>query len=334
MKILVIGGTRNIGLTLIPALLEAGHSVTMLNRGRTPDPLPQIVERLQADRTDTIQFQGALAGRSFDVVVDNWLFEGDEAETVVKLLDGRVGHYIFISSGQVYLVREGIERPFREDDYAGRVMPPPKPSFGHEEWLYGMGKRRVEDTLARAWETRHFPYTTLRLPMVSSERDHYNRLYGYILRLQDGGPVLVPETPDFPLRHIYRDDVVRAIMLAIQKGAGEGRAYNISQDETISLAEYLQIVGDILDVTPDIATVKRLDLEANGFLPDCSPFSERWMSELTNDRSKTELGMTYTPLRTYLEAIVNHYVASPPPPPASYRRRQAEIDFGRTVRRG
>jgi nucleoside-diphosphate-sugar epimerase len=331
MKILVIGGTRNIGLTLIPALLAAGHSVTTLNRGRTPDALPETVERLRADRTDATQFQQALAGRTFDTIVDNWLFEGDEAETVVRLLDGRVGHYIFISSGQVYLVREGIERPFNEDDYAGRVMPPPKPSFGYEEWRYGMGKRGVENTLARAWETQRFPYTSLRMPMISSERDHYNRLYGYILRLQDEGPILVPETPDFPLRHVYRDDVVQAIMRAIEKGPDEGRAYNISQDETTSLAEYLQIVGNIMGVTPDIVTFKRSELEANGFLPDCSPFSERWMSELTNERSKAELKMTYTPLRAYLETIINHYLAHPPQPPASYRRRNAEIDFGRSV---
>ncbi|MCB9450708.1 MAG: NAD-dependent epimerase/dehydratase family protein [Anaerolineaceae bacterium] len=330
-KILVIGGTRNIGLTLIPALLEAGHSVTTLNRGQTTDPLPDAVERLHADRTDEAQLYKALAGRSFDAVVDNWLYAGSEAEAAVKLLDGRVGHYVFISSGQVYLVREGIERPFREEDYDGRLMPAPKPSFGYEEWRYGIGKREAEDALTQAWETRRFPFTSLRLPMISSERDHYSRLYSYILRLQDGGPILVPETPDFPLRHIFRDDVVRAILRVIEKGTGEGRAYNISQDETTSLAEYLEVVGDILNVKPDIVTIKRSDLEVNGFLPGCSPFSERWMSELANERSKAELGMTYTPLRTYLETIVTHYVNNPPPPPASYRRRQAEIAFGRSV---
>ena len=66
-------------------------------------------------------------------------------------------------------------------------------------------------------------------------------------------------------------------------------------------------------------------LEANGFLPDCSPFSERWMSELDNTRSKRELGMTYTPVRTYLEKIVAYYAENPPPMPASYRRRRAEL---------
>jgi len=328
MDILIIGGTRNLGHFLTLELLASGHNVTLLNRGRTRDDLPEDTERLRADRTDPEQLSRALAGRSFDVVVDTALYNGKDAESIVQLLSGRAGHYIFISTGQVYLVREGLERPFSEDDYQGRVMPAPKPNtFGYEEWLYGVEKRQAEDVLAAAWERQQFPVTTLRLPMVNSERDHFNRLYGYILRLRDGGPILVPETPDYPLRHVYAGDVVRAMMLLIGTGKGKGRAYNISQDETCSLAEFLALLGDIMNIEPQVLTVRRSLLEANGFLPDCSPFSERWMSELTNDRSKAELGMEYTPLRAYLGKLVAYYESNPPPKPASYRRRHAEMNF-------
>jgi nucleoside-diphosphate-sugar epimerase len=228
----------------------------------------------------------------------------------------------------VYLVREGLERPFSEDDYDGRVMPAPKANtFGYEEWLYGVEKRQAEDTLMEAWTAQQFPFTSLRLPMVNSERDHFNRLYGYLLRLQDGGPILTPETPDFPLRHVYVGDVVRAIFNLVNSGQGKGRAYNISQDETVSLSEFLAMLGEIIGVEPQIIPVKRSLLEANGFLPDCSPFSERWMSELTNERSKAELGMNYIPLRTYLGKLVAYYDGNPPPKPASYRRRHTEINF-------
>jgi hypothetical protein len=43
-----------------------------------------------------------------------------------------------------------------------------------------------------------------------------------------------------------------------------------------------------MGIKPHIIRVKRSELEANGFLPDCSPFSDRWMSELDNTRSKAE----------------------------------------------
>lgn len=326
MNILVIGGTRNIGHKLVHQLVAQGHRVTVFNRGKTLDQLPADVERLRGDRTDPVQLIHALHGRSFDAVVDNALYKGAEVEPIVQLLHHHTAHYIFISTGQVYLVREGIERPFDEADYEGRVMPSPKPNtYGYEEWVYGIEKRRVEEALQQAWAKERFPYTSLRLPMVNSERDHFHRLYSYVLRLKDGGPILVPSTPNYPLRHIYVEDVVKAIQLLIETGKGKGEAYNISQDETVTLDQFLALLGDILGVDAQIVRVRRDLLEANGFLPDCSPFSERWMSELDNTRSKQELGMTYTPLREYLEKIVAHYRENPPARPASYHRRRSEL---------
>jgi nucleoside-diphosphate-sugar epimerase len=326
MKILIIGGTRNMGHILATELFNAGHELTIFNRGITQDELPAQIKRLRGDRTDKAQLKAALGGLEFDAVVDMVLYTGEEAESIIDVLAGRVGHYVFVSTGQVYLIREGLERPFSEDDYEGRLMPPPKPNtYGHEEWNYGFHKRQAEDALAAAWVKNGFPYTSLRMPMVNGEREPFNRLYGYMLRIKDGGPILVPETPQHPLRHVYADDVARAIITVINQGMGKGRAYNISQDETVPLSEFLALVGEFMGYEPpQLIEVKRSLLVANGFLPDCSPFSDRWMSELTNERSKAELGMHYTPLRTYLERIVRHYQDNPPQRPASYRRRNAE----------
>lgn len=327
-NILVIGGTRNMGYSLVLRLLERGHTVTILNRGIDPDNLPDSVHRLRADRTDPQQMRRALLAKSFDAVVDTVMFRGPEAETIVDLLKGRIGHYIFLSTGQVYLVRENIERPFKEEDYEGRLIPPPKDNtFAYEEWRYGVDKRAAEDVFAKAWAENGFPYTSFRMPMVNSERDGFNRLYNYILRLADGGPILAPETPKYPLRHVYAGDVVSALVKVVESGMGKGRAYNISQDETVSLDEFIAILGDIMKVQPHIVRFKRSELEAAGFLPDCSPFSERWMSELDNTRSKTELGIEYTPLALYLEKLVRYYEYHKPPKPVSYKRRHAEIQM-------
>lgn len=329
MNILIIGGTRNIGHYLAEKLYRAGHRLTLLNRGISRDDLPQDIARLRCDRTDPQQLKRALSGRNFDVVIDTVLYKGAEAETIVQLLSGHVGHYIFLSTGQVYLVREGIQRPFKESDYEGPLMPAPAPvTYDHEEWTYGMEKRQAEDVLAQA---DNFPFTSLRLPMVNSERDTFYRLYSYILRIKDGGPILAPERPDHLLRHVYAQDVVSTLLTLIETGKGKGKAYNISQDETLSLDEFLAVVGDVVGMEPNIVRVERDLLEANGFLPDCSPFSDVWMSELDNTLSKTELGIRYTPVRTYIENIVAHYRANPPANPVSYRRRQSEKNLVTTT---
>ena len=82
-----------------------------------------------------------------------------------------------------------------------------------------------------------------------------------------------------------------------------------------------------MDVAPRSVRVKRADLVANGFLPDCAPFSERWMSALDNSLSKSELGVSYTALEDYLAELVAHYEAHPQPPPLTYRRRRAELQL-------
>jgi nucleoside-diphosphate-sugar epimerase len=328
MNILIIGGTRNIGYFLVQRLRDRGHRVTLLNRGITPDTLPQDIARLRCDRTDPQQLRRALGGRGFDAVIDNVLYKGPEAEAIVDILDGQVGHYIALSTGQVYLVREELQRPFKESDYEGPVMPMPEPfTYDHEEWLYGYEKRQAEDVLAQVWKSRQFPYTTLRMPMVNSERDTFHRLYSYILRIKDGGPILVPDTPDHPLRHIYANDVVTTILHLIESGQGKGCTYNISQDETLSLEAFLVELGKVMNREPRVTRFERDLLAANGFLPDCSPFSDLWMSELDNTLSKQELGIQYTPLPVYLQKIVEHYERNPPPTPISYRRRNAERQF-------
>ena len=325
MKILIIGGTRNIGYYLAKRLNDEGHQVTILNRGLSQDNLPENIARLRCDRTDRNQLRRALEGREFDMVVDMVLFKGPEAEAIVDILQGRVGHYIFVSTGQVYLVREDIARPFHEEDYDGPLMPQPEANtYDYEEWLYGMEKRAVEDTLAEAYAQHDFPYTSLRLPMVNSERDSFKRLYGYVLRIKDGGPILVPDTPGYAVRNVYAGDVVNTILHLLDTRQGKGQVYNISQDETYALPELLDVIGDIINMEPHIQIVPRDLLKANGFLPDCSPFSDRWMSELDNTRSKQELGVHYTPTPVYLEKIIRFYEEHPPEKPSSYRRRHAE----------
>jgi nucleoside-diphosphate-sugar epimerase len=161
--------------------------------------------------------------------------------------------------------------------------------------------------------------------MVNSERDHFSRIRGYLLRLQDGGPILLPTGNHLRLRHVYVTDVVQAIMKVIQTGLGKAYAYNISQDETLTIEEFIDLLASIAGCAPRLERIPREVLDSRGLLPECSPFSDTWMSELDNNRSKLHLGMEYTPVATYLEKIVSHYASHALPLPAGYGRRADEI---------
>ena len=331
MRSLIIGGTRNLGPSMVHALLQHGHEVAVFNRGQTRDDLPEEVERLRGDRTNTEELKRVLSGRDFDLVIDSTLYTGAEAEATVELFKGHVGRYIFLSTGQVYLVRISAERPYKEDDYPGPVMAePPKPNVSeYENWRYGFDKRAAEDVFANAWARDKFPFTSLRLPMVNSERDHYDRIYGYFLRIQDEGPILVPDEDGAPVRHVYGEDVVQAIARLAESEKGKGCAYNIGQDETLSLVEFLELLAATMHCPLKIVRVPREELDREGLLPHCSPFSGQWMSSLENSRSKAELGMQYTPVATYLKKLVSYFQAVRPHNVEGYAQRQREVEFAK-----
>jgi nucleoside-diphosphate-sugar epimerase len=332
MHSLIIGGTRNLGPSIVHALLRRGDEVAVFNRGQTKDDLPEEVERLRGDRTDAEQLKRVLGGREFDLVVDTTLYTGAEAEAAVELFAERAGRYIFLSTGQVYLVRTGVKRPFKEEDYAGPVMeqPPKSNTSDYENWLYGFDKRAAEDVFARAWIERKFPFTSLRLPMVNSERDHYDRIYGYFLRIQDEGPILIPDEDGAPVRHVYGEDVVQAIMRVAENDLSKGCAYNIGQDETLSLVEFLELLAETMHCPLKIVRVPREELDREGLLPYCSPFSGKWMSSLENTRSKAELSMQYTPVAIYVKKLVSYFQAVRPHTVEGYQQRAREVEFAKS----
>ena len=242
MDVLVVGGNRFVGYELASRLRAGGHHLTLFNRGSRSDPFGERVERLRGDRLAG-DFSRLLAGRSFDAVVDFAMFRGEEAAEAVAVLQGRVGHYVMISTGQVYLVREPRPSPARETDYEGPLMAAPASSTpDREEWDYGMGKRAAEDVLVRAWESSRFPSTRLRLPMVNGERDYFRRLEAYLWRLLDGGPLILPDGGERPVRHVYGAAVARAVAALLGCPATFGEAYNLAQDETPTAREVLSIV--------------------------------------------------------------------------------------------
>ncbi|MFN3651115.1 MAG: NAD-dependent epimerase/dehydratase family protein [Armatimonadota bacterium] len=326
MHVLLIGGTRFVGYFLTWRLLAGGHRVTLLNRGTLADPFGERVERLHVDRRSPA-FAGALAGRSFDAVVDFAAYDAADARGAVEALRGRVGHYLFISTGQVYLVRQGAPRPAREADYDGPLLPEPADPRDRDGWIYGVEKRAAEELLAAAWEEHQFPATRLRIPMVNGERDYYRRIESYLWRLLDGGPVLLPDGGTQVCRHVYGQEVARLAAGILGSPRTFGQAYNLCQQEEVTVAEAVRLLAEILGSSAPLVPIPAEQLRGAGIEPvEISPFSGRWMSHLDPTRAQQELGFTHRPLRSYYESIVSSFLAHPPSDrPAGYAHRATEL---------
>ena len=307
MHVLIIGGNRFIGRSLVLQLLFRRHRVTVLNRGTLPTVAG--VEHLRADRS-TEDFDRAVAARAFDAVVDFAAFTGDDARRAIRTLDTR--HYVVISSGQVYLVREGLTGAARETDYAGPVMAAPPREEDREDWAYGIGKRNAEDVVAAA----PFLTTRLRIPMVCGEGDPKQRYDKYLWRILDGGPLFVPNAGAIA-RHVYRGSVVDALVRLVEQPPAQSEAYNFAQTEEPTVREVIELIASAARAPrPEIIDEVMPGLPERAY----SPFSSRWMSRI----DPAKLGAPHEPLERYIHSTVQHLLATWSVPPPGYADRALE----------
>jgi 2'-hydroxyisoflavone reductase len=99
LKVLILGGTGFIGPHFVRVLTEAGHTVTLFNRGKRDPEAKPGVEQLLGDRNGQVD---ALKGRDWDVCIDNSGYKPSQVKLSAELLRPHIKHYIFISSVSAY----------------------------------------------------------------------------------------------------------------------------------------------------------------------------------------------------------------------------------------
>lgn len=98
MKLLVLGGTAFLGREVARAGLAAGHDVTCVARGESGEAAAGV-RLVRADRA--LDGLGGVEDERWDAVVDVARDPGQVARAVAALR-GRVGHWGFVSTGNVY----------------------------------------------------------------------------------------------------------------------------------------------------------------------------------------------------------------------------------------
>src|SRR5262249_36770645 len=147
----------------------------------------------------------------------------------------------------------------REEDANQALMPEPaRDSRDHGQWAYGVGKRAAEAALARARAARGLEALALRLPIVHGEtdRDGSRRLWAWLERMVDGGPVLLPEAGRQIVRFVYAGDVAEALVALAMLDPWPGiDALNLAQPNETSLRELLVRVAELAGVAPRFVSV-------------------------------------------------------------------------------
>ena len=103
MKILIIGGTRFIGLATTKALHDAGHTIAVFNRGNNADAVPEGIQQIRGDRDTLVESADELRAFAPDVVWHNIVLEEKQVRDVQTVFTGVAKRFVMTSSMDVYL---------------------------------------------------------------------------------------------------------------------------------------------------------------------------------------------------------------------------------------
>jgi nucleoside-diphosphate-sugar epimerase len=234
---------------------------------------------------------------------------------------------VAISSGQVYLVTAVQRPPFRELESIGPLMPEPQMGTrDHREWAYGMGKRAMESALQRHGLERGLETVALRLPVVQGAPDPSLRLWAWIERMRDGGPVLLPEGGSQSVRFVHAADAARALHAIAQLPGTPPVALNWAQPEDVPLGAFLAEVAALAGLEPRFVPVGAEALARAGLADTCAPYWGRWCSRPDPSAASALLGLRPQGPADWLASVVQAHLAAPPRAShPGYARRAEEL---------
>jgi 2'-hydroxyisoflavone reductase len=204
LNILILGGTGFTGPEQVDYALARGHRVTLFNRNVTRPGMfkGKVHEELVGDlNNDT----SALAGKSFDVVIDNPTTFPAWVRNVGKYLKGHVKHYIFISTTSTYADQSIIGL---NEESPVQTMP-----ANLDPWTinpqdattyYGNLKVRAEEEVRNTYPDG---WTVIRPCLIVGPLDRTDRFTWWPARIDRGGEVLAPDKPDDPCQFIDSRDL-------------------------------------------------------------------------------------------------------------------------------
>lgn len=239
MKVLIIGGTGLISTSITRELLQRGDDVTVYNRGKTEARLPDGVKTIFGDRNDFAAFENQMAdaGR-FDCVIDMMCFTPEQAESAVRAFQGRIQHFVFCSTVDVY-TKPPLRYPVLETESRNALSD------------YGRNKVVCEDIFFAA---KDFPVTCLRPAHTYAEVGTIIHSLGWstalIDRIRRGKPIIVHGDGQALWVSCHADDVGHAFVMACCHEKAYGKAYHLTGEEWQTWDQYHQRVAEAIGAPP------------------------------------------------------------------------------------
>jgi nucleoside-diphosphate-sugar epimerase len=249
MRVLVIGGTGHIGTYLVPQLVEAGHDVVSVSRGRrepyTPNPAWARVERVHLDRADEESrgtFGRAIERTAAEVVVDLTCYTVESATQLAAALRGRAA--LFLHCGTIWVHGPSVQVPTTEDE--------PRRPFGE----YGCRKAAIERYLIEEAARGNLPAAVLHpghlvgpgWAPINPAGNFNTQVFADLAEARD---VALPNFGMETLHHVHAADVAQGFVRAIaHRDAAIGESFHVVSPAAVTLRGYAEHAAAWFDREP------------------------------------------------------------------------------------
>jgi len=301
MRVLIMGGTRFIGVYLTQLLVSQGHEVVLFNRGNKPAPVASV-KTINGDRQDAAQLKAALAGETFDAIFDNNGRELSDTQPLVELFGGQVQHFVYVSSAGVYLKSD--EMPHVEGDAVD-------PNSRHK------GKFATEAYLA----AQKVPFTSVR-PVYIYGPQNYNDVEAWFFdRLVRDRPLPIPGNGMALTQMGHVADLAAAMAAVLGNPQAMGQIYNISGDKAVTFDGLARACA--IAAGKDPASLKLVHYDPKAFDFGKKKAFPMRVQHFFTDIHKAQSELNWTPqfdlVSGLKDSFENDFVTS--------GRQQAEADF-------
>jgi nucleoside-diphosphate-sugar epimerase len=317
VRVLVIGGTRFIGLHTTRALIAAGCEVALFHRGETePDGLPHC-RHLHGDRREILDHVSAFEQFGPDVVLDMVAITRADAVDAVLAFTEVAGRVVAISSQDVYLAYDVLRKredqppvaqPMTEEAPLREQLYPYRDLFPTDSRMHDYDKIPIEQTYLAEPD---LPGTILRLPAVYGPGDYQHRLFPYLRRMVDGRRSIILDEQGAGWRwsRTFVANAAEAITRAVVDERASGRIYNVAEPSALTEQAWVRAVANAYGWSGEIVTVPTDDMpdhlrdEDLNFAQDLVVDTTRIRDELGYDEPVAEKAAMESTVRWELDNL-------------------------------
>jgi nucleoside-diphosphate-sugar epimerase len=254
MRVLIIGGSGHVGTYLVPRLVEAGHSVINITRGKSkpyhPHPVWESVDNVTLDRRQE-EKNGTFGEKILllkpDVVIDMICFKPESARQLVLSLRGHIQQLLMCCT--IWVHGYGIQVPTGENQ--------PRNPFGN----YGIQKAAIEAYLLNESRQNNFPATVLHPghivgPGWAPINPTGNFNPHVFEKLAKGEELCLPNLGLETVHHVHADDVAQAFMKVTENwGRSFGESFHVVSEAAVTLRGYAEVVATWFGKTANLKFV-------------------------------------------------------------------------------